>query len=113
MRIWDIAPARLCREHLLGEHRELHAIWNILTQHKRGYRHHPETLRWEGRLAALYRRHEKLVREMLHRGYQHYSPLDKRQAGGLNIQRRYITSRKDQLILLKKKGCGCDTSDWR
>lgn len=27
MRIWDLSPKRLCRNHLLGEHRELHAIW--------------------------------------------------------------------------------------
>ncbi len=32
MRIWDIPPKLLCRNHLLGEHRELHAIWSILTQ---------------------------------------------------------------------------------
>jgi hypothetical protein len=33
MRIWDIEPRKLCRNHLLGEHRELHA---------RGYRHYSE-----------------------------------------------------------------------
>ncbi|HEX6642404.1 MAG TPA: pyrimidine dimer DNA glycosylase/endonuclease V, partial [Thermoanaerobaculia bacterium] len=38
MRIWDVDPAELCRAHLLGEHRELHAIWTILTQDRRGYR---------------------------------------------------------------------------
>jgi hypothetical protein len=30
-RIWDADPALLCDRHLLGEHRELHAIWSILT----------------------------------------------------------------------------------
>lgn len=34
MRIWDIPPDKLCRNHLLGEHNELHAIWNILTLEK-------------------------------------------------------------------------------
>ena len=77
MRIWDLEPACLCRSHLLGEHRELHAVWAILTQDKRGYRHHPETRRWEGKLAALYRRHEALVAEMTRRGYRHASPLDR------------------------------------
>ena len=67
MRIWDLEPACLCRSHLLGEHRELHAVWSILTQDKRGYRAHPETRRWEGKLAALYRRHEALVAEMTQR----------------------------------------------
>ena len=36
MRIWDIAAHKLCRNHLLGEHRELHAIWSILTTGKKG-----------------------------------------------------------------------------
>ncbi|NCS72473.1 MAG: pyrimidine dimer DNA glycosylase, partial [Candidatus Magasanikbacteria bacterium] len=31
MRVWDIHPKYLCRKHLLGEHRELHGLWNILT----------------------------------------------------------------------------------
>ena len=30
MRIWDISPNKLCDKHLLGEHRELHAIWVII-----------------------------------------------------------------------------------
>lgn len=48
MRIWDIAPKFLCQKHLLGEHRELHAIWNILTIYRGqgGYSKHPETKRW-------------------------------------------------------------------
>src|SRR6516225_12082778 len=61
MRIWDVDPALLCRQHLLGEHRELHAVWTILTTDSAGYRRHPETLRWEGRLGALARRHDRLV----------------------------------------------------
>lgn len=46
MRIWDVAPARLCRAHMLGEHREPHGVWNILTLGKTGYSAHPETVRW-------------------------------------------------------------------
>jgi len=58
MRVWDINPEKLCRNHLLGEHREIHGIWSILTKGKKGYANHPETLRWKGRLKALYRRHQ-------------------------------------------------------
>jgi len=32
MRIWDLPVKDLCKNHLLGEHRELHAIWSILTK---------------------------------------------------------------------------------
>ena len=107
MRIWDIDPAELCRAHLLGEHRELHGLWNILTQGKHGYRLHPETRRWEGRLAALYRRHEALVSEMTRRGYRHASPLDAALASGSSVQERFVDSPAAQRDLLKAKGCDC------
>jgi hypothetical protein len=32
---------KLCRNHLLGEHQELHAIWSVLVNGKKGYAHHP------------------------------------------------------------------------
>ena len=108
MRVWDIHPAKLCRNHLLGEHRELHAMWTIITEHKKGYSLHPETLRWKGKLKALYLRHAKLVAEMLNRGYAHNSPLDKRKASGKAIQDQYINSIKDQIKILKSKKCFCD-----
>ncbi|MDE2290794.1 MAG: pyrimidine dimer DNA glycosylase, partial [Elusimicrobia bacterium] len=75
MRVWDLPPRILCRQHLLGEHRELHAVWAVLTQGQEGYSRHPETLRWVGRLKALFARHEELVAEMGRRGYRHASPL--------------------------------------
>ncbi|MCM3906301.1 MAG: pyrimidine dimer DNA glycosylase/endonuclease V, partial [Pyrinomonadaceae bacterium] len=60
VRIWDIYPKKLCRNHLLGEHRELHAIWSVIVNGTKGYAHHPETLRWKGKLKELYGRHEAL-----------------------------------------------------
>jgi hypothetical protein len=107
MRIWDVDPPILCRSHLLGEHRELHGLWNILTAGKRGYRLHPETRRWEGRLAALYGRHEALVHEMLRRGYAHHSPLDPDLAIGAPIQELFVDAPADQLRILARKACGC------
>ena len=107
MRIWDIEPQLLCRKHLLGEHRELHGLWNILTQGKKGYRNHPETKRWEGKLLALYKRHEDLVIELNNRGYQHNSPLDKDLASGCGNQTQYIDALKDQKEILKSKDCLC------
>ena len=107
MRIWDVSPSELCREHLLGEHRELHGLWNILTQDKKGYRRHPETVRWEGKLAALYRRHELLVEEMTARGYRHNSPLDASLATGSPHQDVFIDEPVVQRRLLREKGCAC------
>jgi hypothetical protein len=107
MRIWDIEPRKLCRPHLLGEHRELHAIWTIITEQKKGYSLHPETIRWKGKLKALYFRHEKLVKEMKYRGYNHLSPLEKKFAIGKSKQDIFIDLPKQQIRLLKKKGCQC------
>ncbi len=108
MRIWDIKPSKLCRAHLLGEHRELHAIWSILTKDKKGYSNHPETKRWKGKLLALYKRHDELVREMKKRGYNHNSDLEKSLARGGSIQRKYVNSYKEQIEILKGKKCSCN-----
>lgn len=110
MRIWDISPKLLCRNHLLGEHRELHAMWAVITENKKGYSKHPETLRWIGKLKAMYFRHEKLVSEMKSRGYNHQSPLDKRKAVGGGIQDIFIDTPMDQIRILKNKKCDCKLS---
>ena len=108
MRIWDLPASKLCREHLLGEHRELHAIWNILTQNKFGYSRHPETVRWKGKLAALYLRHEELVVEMMKRNFNHKTKLDMALATGVSIQDQFVDSYDEQIEILKKKGCRCN-----
>ena len=107
MRIWDIAPSKLCRNHLLGEHRELHAMWTIITENKKGYIMHPETIRWKGKLKAMYLRHEELVAEMVNRGYKHHSPLDKRKATGKSKQDIFVDMPEKQVQILKQKGCCC------
>ena len=108
MRIWDLEADQLCRAHLLGEHRELHGLWNILTQEKTGYRRHPETRRWEGRLRALYERHEAESVEMLRRGWKHSSPLDRTlTAGSAATQTVSVNTIEEQVAILRAKGCGC------
>lgn len=109
MRVWDIHPRHLCRKHLLGEHRELHGLWNILTKHKGkgGYSRHPETLRWGGKNKALYLRHEALIKEFARRGYSHHTPLDKRLATGSASQRVLLDSLMRQRELLAAKPCDC------
>ena len=107
MRIWDIEPQKLCRNHLLGEHRELHALWTILCHNKKGYSRHPETMRWRGKLNALYLRHEKLVMEMRKRGYKHKSFLTAKFAKGVSTQSEYLQPLEKQVEILKNKKCRC------
>jgi len=94
MRIWDLSPKKLCRNHLLGEHRELHAIWSVITNDKKGYAQHPETSRWRGKLKALF--------------YRHVSPLAKQQATGSRRQREYVDTPRRQVVILRGKKCHCD-----
>ena len=107
MRIWDLEPRKLCRNHLLGEHRELHALWSILVNGKKGYSKHPETLRWKGKLKALYNRHEKIVREMEKRGYLHKTPLDSKLATDACKQDNFVNTHQEQIEILRKKCKDC------
>ncbi len=107
MRIWDLKPELLCDNHLLGEHRELHAIWNILTEEKKGYSNHPETKRWAGKLKALYNRHQEEAAEIIRRGWKHNSELDEELATGSNIQNEFINTPEEQVEILKQKPCKC------
>jgi hypothetical protein len=107
MRIWDLAPADLCDRHLLGEHAELHAVWSVLTEGKTGYSRHPETLRWRGKLKALYLKHEEIVAEMSSRGCNHASPLEPSLATGSGTQDEFVDTPAEQLERLRRKSCGC------
>lgn len=107
MRIWDLPPSMLCKNHLLGEHRELHAVWNIITKNKKGYSKHPETIRWIGKLKALYLKHQEIVIEMKKRRYKHKSLLTKKFATGSSTQKLYINTIIEQKIILRNKKCTC------
>lgn len=107
MRIWDVSPTILCRQHLLAEHRELHAVWTVVTEGKSGYAKHPETKRWVGKLKALYKRHEFLVQEMERRGYKHRSFLDQRLATGKGEQDERLITVAEQIERLIQKDCPC------
>jgi hypothetical protein len=78
-----------------------------MTEKKKGYSMHPETIRWKGKLRAMYLRHEELVKEMNHRGYDHKSPLDKRKATGKTTQDVFIDTPTEQIRILKNKNCDC------
>lgn len=72
MRMWNINPMLLCRQHLLGEHNELHKLVGTLAKGRKinGF--------INNNLVALHQiktRHKQLVREMLKRKYNHQSPL--------------------------------------
>ena len=101
MRVWDVAPGYLNRQSLLGEHRELHGLRNILVEGKAGYARHPETLRWHGCLSGLASRHALLAAEMRLRGYTDRTPIEP--GPGNAWPATFVTPPIDQFALLKAK----------
>lgn len=87
MRMWRIDTSKLCRNHLLGEHLEMHMFVGTILKNKslNGY--------IDGGLIEVHniqKRHGELVVEMLRRGYNHKSSLPKFQsyiAGKIDIDK--------------------------
>ena len=75
VRIWCVPVSELNRQHLLGEHAELHCIIGALQGKYKAYRNHPETIRFQNRIEQLNDRHNQQVIEMHNRGYKHHSPI--------------------------------------
>lgn len=76
MRCWYPIPVSfLDNEGLLGEHREIPTMLKSLSGLIKGWKYHPETLRWKGHTKALKIRHEEIASEMILRGMNHNSPI--------------------------------------
>lgn len=72
MRMWMVNPRRMCRQHLLGEHVEIHMLVGSINRgiSIKGF--------LDGELVEpqnVRRRHDQLALEMQRRGYNHKSPL--------------------------------------
>ena len=70
--MWMVDPSIMCKDHLLGEHREIHMIVGYLKskKHLKDYAYHGLV-----QVSALQSRHEQLVKEMEIRLYKHNTPL--------------------------------------
>ena len=70
-----VDPRIMCRQHLLGEHVEIHMFIGTISRGKsvKGYLE-------KGLLEVhnMYARHEELVEEMKRRGYRHCSDVDEK-----------------------------------
>lgn len=107
MRVWDVHPGYLRRINLLAEHREVHALFSVILNHKKGYANHPETLRWKGCMGALAVRHGLLVEEMALRGYNHHSPCP--EGDPIQWPEAYIDEPARQFAILSSKYAPKDT----
>jgi hypothetical protein len=99
MRMWMVEPGLLCRQHLMGEHVELHMLVGSLNKGKsvKGFVR-------DGliEVQSVRDRHEQLASEMTRRGYNHQSPLPEFNsfiAGSVNVS--------DNIEELKKRCTEC------
>lgn len=72
MRMWMIDPKLLCRQHLLGEHYELHKLVGHL---RKGRSINGYLLRRFLDPSSIYERHQALEAELRRRGGNPHSPL--------------------------------------
>ncbi len=97
MRMWMVNPKILCRQHLLGEHAELHMFVGSInrgismTGYLRDNLLEPQ---------ALHLRHDELATEMTLRGYSHKSALPK--VAGAFTQEQFFNTRIDKEAALKE-----------
>ena len=98
MRMWLVNPELMCRQHLLGEHFEIHIFVSAIREHKKldGYK--------KGLLEVhkLRTRHAELVTEMKRRGYHHKSPLP-----NFKMERSGWVDRKENLRELARRCKEC------
>ena len=72
MRMWMTDCEIMCRQHLLGEHVEIHMYVGTISKgiSIKGYIDNNLL-----ELQSIYARHEQIVKQMKHRQYNHFSPM--------------------------------------
>lgn len=71
-RMWMVEPSIMCRNHLLGEHKEIHQLIGTLRMKCKVDGYVKNNLI---EVSSMIERHQQLVVEMLNRGYNHNSEL--------------------------------------
>lgn len=72
MRMWMVDPKMMCRQHLMGEHVEMHMFLGSMLKGTSMEGYCQNNLMEPEQLKA---RHDALVVEMERRGYNHKSPM--------------------------------------
>jgi len=79
--MWMIPTNLLCRQHLLGEHGEIH-------KHRHNFikKHNMNGRRYQIFPLLMKSRHDELALELIRRGYQHKSPYTQPDVSYLDIE---------------------------
>lgn len=73
-RMWMLDPRMLCRNHLLGEHKELHQLVGCINAGRLNVIEGHAKLR-QVDTTLIVKRHRELLIEIIDRGWRHKSPL--------------------------------------
>ena len=101
MRMWNITPSKMCTQHLLGEHFEIHKMIGNL-RHSKTW---TKSLTTKGFLEPqnAKKRHELLVKEMKKRRFKHQSPLS---TSGVKLPKGKVDKNKSIKDIKKRcKNC--------
>ena len=72
MRMWMVDPERMCSQHLLGEHNEIHMLIGSLSMKKNLSGFLMKRIIEPGSIRT---RHDAIALEMERRGFRHHSPV--------------------------------------
>lgn len=73
MRMWNVNPELLCRQHLLGCHTEMHMFIGCM---KKGTSLKGYIEKGLVEVQHIKREHDRIAEEMVKRGYRHLTPLE-------------------------------------
>lgn len=83
MRMWMVDPEIMCRQHLLGEHVEIHMLIGSLKRHRRIDKFLDKGLLDPENIVF---RHFELAIEMISRGFQHNSDISQNELNNILLQ---------------------------
>lgn len=86
-RMWMVDPTKLCKNHLLGEHKEIH---QLLGSVRKGHSLDGFVRNKLIQPCSVVERHDELVVEMKRRGYNHHSDINVSDVGLINNYPDYI-----------------------
>ena len=110
MRMWMTNTKWMCTQHLVGEHRELHAIIGILLKGTNISGYIDNNLI---EVTSIVERHEIVVHEMLVRGFKHLSPMNQGQIVLEHLPDDHINYKIDRAPSGADLYSRCPTCAWR
>lgn len=111
MRMWNVDPKLLCRQHLIAEHCETHMFYGTI---KKGISIKGYLDKGLIEVHNLESRHDELSKEMESRGYKHNSPWPEKKVGIFHVLRGCVfeeewgkVNSEENIKILKEKCPEC------